>query len=158
MLVPHVLIALTIAPVAAPSFACISIEGPWIPDTTSGRVLAREAVTGRLVTLFGWGEYAIWHFAPRLRVSLDGRRETVYSDDVLRIHDSVVGGGDEGNAWLTKTRPEYVWLSQAEHARRRWLETNGYRVDVETERAYVAVRADLPRLPTPPTHEVRCFP
>ena len=41
---------------------------------------------GRLVVWFDWGEYAIWHFAPALRVSIDGRRETVYTDQVMQKH------------------------------------------------------------------------
>ena len=28
---------------------------------------------------FDWGEYVIWHLGPQVRVSVDGRRETVYA-------------------------------------------------------------------------------
>jgi hypothetical protein len=33
---------------------------------------------------FDWGEYVIWHLGPDLKVSIDGRRETVYPDDRYR--------------------------------------------------------------------------
>jgi hypothetical protein len=40
----------------------------------------------RLAVHFGWGEYVIWHLGPRVQVSIDGRRETVYSDSVYRSY------------------------------------------------------------------------
>ena len=38
-------------------------------------------VEGNVATFFDWGEYVIWHLSPKVRVSLDGRRETVYSPE-----------------------------------------------------------------------------
>jgi hypothetical protein len=35
---------------------------------------------------FNWGEYVIWHAGPDVKVSMDGRRETVYSD--AAYHDN----------------------------------------------------------------------
>jgi hypothetical protein len=37
---------------------------------------------GNLATPFNWGEYALWKLYPRVRVSLDGRYETVYPEAV----------------------------------------------------------------------------
>jgi hypothetical protein len=33
---------------------------------------------GNMVCFFDWGEYIIWHLGPRVKVSIDGRRETTY--------------------------------------------------------------------------------
>jgi hypothetical protein len=44
---------------------------------------------------FNWGEYVLWHAGPRVKVSMDGRRETVYSD--AAYHDNMLfidGVGD----------------------------------------------------------------
>jgi hypothetical protein len=45
-------------------------------------VLKQTGVSGNLAVQFGWAEYAIWHLEPRIRVAIDGRRETVYPDSI----------------------------------------------------------------------------
>jgi hypothetical protein len=40
-----------------------------------------SGAAGNMVTPFNWGEYAIWHLGPQVKVSMDGRRETLYPDD-----------------------------------------------------------------------------
>src|SRR5262249_4166014 len=52
---------------------CIPIAGDWTPDRIAGRALVDGQVNGRIVTWFDWGQYAIWHLSPSVRVSLDGR-------------------------------------------------------------------------------------
>lgn len=65
----------------------ITVEGDWMPDGEAIHFIDTHVSQTRLVTWFDWGEYAIWHLSPRgIRVSMDGRRETVYSDRVLRDH------------------------------------------------------------------------
>ncbi len=46
--------------------------------------LRRSEVSANLAVYFDWGEYAIWHLHPRVRVSMDGRRETVYPDSIYQ--------------------------------------------------------------------------
>lgn len=50
------------------------------------RLLRRSGVSGRLAVYFNWGEYALYHLYPRIRVSIDGRYETVYPDDVVQAN------------------------------------------------------------------------
>ncbi|MES1255875.1 MAG: hypothetical protein ABUS56_09720 [Acidobacteriota bacterium] len=137
---------------------CLRIEGPWTPDLDAASALASTTAAGRLVLPFDWGEYAIWHWGPRLRVSMDGRRETVYTDEMVRTQSAVSHGLGEGVAFLARTRPEYVWLPVATAAASRtWLESHGYRVDVETRRSFIATRGDLPALRPGPALS-GCFP
>ena len=120
-----------------------------------------DAQPGRIVTFFDWGEYVIWHFGPRLRVSMDGRRETVYSDTRLLEHDAIVRGTELAFTTLTGWKVEYVWLPVRSQRTRAWLLANGYRIDTETDRSFIAVRRDLPALPagpTPPLRRTVCFP
>ena len=127
------------------SWGCIPIVGDWGPDRASARLLDR-AEPGRLVTFFDWGEYAIWRVGPRLRVSMDGRRETVYSDARLAEHDAIVSGSPAGLATLEAWRPEYVWLPARSVTTKRWLAAHDYRIESETDRSFLAVRSDLPSL------------
>ena len=64
----------------------------------------------RILTYFDYGEYAIWHLAPRLRVSMDGRRETVYSAGTIAEHAAFyrdpVGRAD----YPDRLRADAVWV------------------------------------------------
>jgi hypothetical protein len=68
------------------------------PDQTipSGAVavLKSAGVTGNLALPFSWGEYVIWHLGPKVKVSVDGRRETVYSDGVYAENMRFLYGSD----------------------------------------------------------------
>jgi hypothetical protein len=140
------------------SVRCIGVLGRDIPDQ---RVIGslRHAEPGRIVTYFDWGQYAIWHLGPRLKVSMDGRRETVYSDRRLADHDAILNGRFAGLQRLAEWRPEYVWLPDLSRTTAQWLLEHGYRIDVDTDRSFVAVRGDLPRLPAPAAAAPEpCFP
>jgi hypothetical protein len=127
------------------AFTCIGVWSEQRPDQAAAPFLAR-AQPGRLVTFFDWGQYAIWHFGPRLRVSMDGRRETVYSDRRLAEHAAILDGAPEGLAALAEWQAEYVWLPNTSVTTARWLREHGYRIDAATPRSFVAVRADFPSL------------
>jgi hypothetical protein len=47
-------------------------------------LIRRSGVSGNLALTFDWGEYALWYLGPCVKVSMDGRRETVYTDEVYR--------------------------------------------------------------------------
>lgn len=71
--------------------------------------LADAGVSGDLLVTFGWGEYAIWHLQPRMRVSMDGRRETVYPDSIYRMYLRFQNGVGDWDAFL-KAAPADVAL------------------------------------------------
>ena len=47
-------------------------------------LLKQSGISGNLATQFNWGEYIIWHLGPQIKVSIDGRRETIYSTAIYR--------------------------------------------------------------------------
>jgi hypothetical protein len=138
--------------------SCIPIYGYWIPDRIAGRALVDGKAQGTIVTWFDWGEYAIWHFSGSLRVSLDGRRETVYSDAVLRNHEAMNAATPEGVAYLQQLNPTYVWLPASQARLAAWLKTHRYRLDVQTAQSFVAVREDQPVLHVSDAPLTSCFP
>ena len=146
--------------IAAGSLTCIRVETPRAADGFAMRLL-RSAEPGRLVTFFDWGQYAIWHLGPRLRVSMDGRRETIYSDARLQEHAAVLHGSPDGLATLARWQPEYVWLPATSGATRDWLIGRGYRLEHSSDRSFIAVRPDMPPLRLPqlePASALSCFP
>jgi len=143
------------APVAA-AFRCLPIQDSWAPDREAAAYL--ENLHGRIWIAFDWGEYAIWHFGPQLKVSIDGRRETVYSDDVIQWHRAFDVGAPWARARFLAAKPEYVWLRSDRTATRDWLAANGYRIDASTQSSFVAVRNDLAPLEKPSNAMPGCFP
>jgi hypothetical protein len=144
--------------VLATQASCVAIDPRATPEPGAVRVLQQQGVRGRLLVWFDWGEYALWHLSPRLLVSVDGRRETVYSERVqdghLRFYFDAPGG-----ATLPDTlRADYVWIpwhlpAASRLAREGWSEI--YRGDQSVIFARSPVRTDaLP--PVGPGR--RCFP
>jgi hypothetical protein len=67
---------------ALPHFFSIPIDPSFVSFPARATAVMRTAgVQGNVATFFDWGEYIIWHLGPRVRVSVDGRRETVYSPE-----------------------------------------------------------------------------
>lgn len=75
------------------------------------RALARCGVRADMIVFFDWGEYAIWHLAPRIRVSMDGRRETVYADDVYAENMGLADGVGQWDAILRRSAPSLALVS-----------------------------------------------
>jgi len=136
--------------------SCLPIRDVWIPDLTAAAQL--NGLSGNLWTTFDWGEYAIWHFGPALRVSIDGRRETVFSDAVIQLNRAAEHGDRAALARMASLGTDYVWLPSTRTEARAWLEANGYRVDVETPASFIAVRGDLRKLAAAGNVSPPCFP
>jgi hypothetical protein len=145
--VPLLVIASLVVPVVRATFTCVPIGDQ---DPAGVARLHATHGTGRLAVWFDWGQYAIWHLSPRLKVSWDGRRETLYSEAAQETQGAVAAGLARGDEWLAAERPDYVWLPAKFTKRRSWLAANGYRLDHDTATSFIAVRADLSPLPTAP--------
>jgi hypothetical protein len=157
-------VALVFLPNLISESRCPSIRGSWAPDLTAAAAFESPLVRGRLVLPIDWGEYAIWHWGPRLRVSIDGRlgatrrSETVYSEETIRIQTAIRNGQPEGLQYLDRVRPEYVWLKLPAGApTQAWLRANGYQIDVDTGQSFIGRRADLASLAVGPPMS-SCFP
>jgi hypothetical protein len=138
---------------------CIDVSGDWVADAQAARALRDSGARGRLITWFNWGEYALWHLSPNLKISFDGRRETVYSQETIREQLSIAGGGVSGLAALERLSPEYVWLpNRYSQATKRWLQSHRYRVDIDTPASFVAAREGLPPVRAVEGVQSGCFP
>jgi hypothetical protein len=139
---------------------CIAIaapgDGSYGPDVVAAESLkGRE---GRLVTSFNWGEYALWHFGPALKVSIDGRRETLYADETVNAQAAILEGMPAGLAVLAQLNPDYVWLPASSQKTAAWLQANGYREDITTKHSFIAVRRDHAPLAAWQGQPSGCFP
>lgn len=54
--------------------------------------LAQIREPANLAVFFDWGEYVLWHVGPRIKISVDGRRETVYPDAIYTANGAFTDG------------------------------------------------------------------
>ena len=64
----------------------VTSSAAGFPEAEAAQFLQNRPAGERVFTFFDHGQYAIWHLAPRHTVSMDGRRETVYSDRMVARH------------------------------------------------------------------------
>jgi hypothetical protein len=87
---------------SVPHFSCIRIRpavGGSYPARAVG-LIKSSAVHGNLAIDFDWGEYAIYHLSPSVKVSVDGRRETMYARDVYVENLNFMQGRGDWSALL----------------------------------------------------------
>jgi hypothetical protein len=103
-------VVIALLPFVASRASRIRIGHPPMPEREAAEFVEREGLHGRVLVWFDWGEYVIWHFSPRLQVSIDGRRETVYSDSLIGSHMAFYLGEQTALDLPTRIAADYVWV------------------------------------------------
>lgn len=146
---------------AASNASCVQVDAVSYPDPEVAGVVASARLHGRMLTWFDWGEYAIWHWGDRgISVSMDGRRETTYSDAVLREHLRFYFNPSARSEVLARLQPDYVWMPSDSDVV-RWLTDRGWRPLFAGDRSVLLGRPDLETASAPPPiapRAPRCFP
>ena len=137
---------------------CIQMNLDGLPDAEAADFVGRNDLRGRMLTWFDWGQYAIWHFSPAIQVSMDGRRETVYSDELvwkhLRFYFDAAGSQD----LVSELNPDYIWLPRHLEAVAALGET-GWRPVFEGPRSVILTDRPQGELqPVSAGSDLRCFP
>jgi hypothetical protein len=91
----------------------IPVPAKFMPDPNVSLYVRDEKLSGRALMWFDWGEYAIWHFGPGLKVSMDGRRETVYTPEVVNAHMRFYFGGANDWQYADDLKADYVLIPKA---------------------------------------------
>jgi hypothetical protein len=138
-------------------FTCVLLNVPWMPERDVAAFITTNHLRGRLLTWFNWGQYAIWHFSPDLKVSLDGRRETVYSDAYLRDHLRLYLDPGSETAFLERLNADYAWLP-AELPLTSELDRRGWQRVYSGPVSVVFARSPSTFTAPPPVQGPACFP
>jgi hypothetical protein len=105
---------------AALLVADLAVLTPWKP-IVSARAYPVEAVDflrvngvgGNLVTPFDWGQYVLWKLHPAVKVSFDGRYETVYPEEVAADNFNFIRGEGEWRRLLGRYPTDMVLVGRA---------------------------------------------
>jgi hypothetical protein len=146
-------------PFASHRLQCIAMTAEHVPEPDVASIVATEHLHGRMVTFFDWGQYAIWHFYPAIRVSYDGRRETVYSKRVRDLHDQLYEGTPEGRSYLASLEADLAWLP-AHLPAVAMLREAGWSERFRGPKSVLLTRQPSPLPPATPRESSgpRCFP
>jgi hypothetical protein len=140
---------------------CIRMTGSWIADREAAAFIRDSRLSGRMLTWFDWGEYAIWFLSPQIKVSMDGRRETIYSDSMLGLHNAIYRAEPGWQDALKRIDPQHVWLPTTIPTLNE-IEQMGYRPVFRTGQSAVLSRDPSILTPASGTSELSipeaCFP
>jgi hypothetical protein len=125
----------------------ISMAAPYLPEQEASAYVTSHRLEGRMFTWFDYGEYAIWHFSPAIRVSMDGRRETVYSKRIRDVHFDIYRNTPGAVNALASLKPDYVWLPITAPVLPA-LEAAGWQRGFSGPRSVILYRSGLPGAPT----------
>lgn len=152
-------IALPVGKLAASHASCITISGSWAPDPDAARFIAANQLQGRMLTWYDWGQYAIWHFGPRVQVSIDGRRETVYSDATTQAHRRFYANKETGTSLVQQLEPDFIWLPASLPVISR-LPVEGWTAIFSSPASVIFARASRDQFVQPEStpQMPRCFP
>jgi hypothetical protein len=141
------------------ALACLRIDHTREADVPAARFIASNHLRGRMLTYSDWGLYAIWHFAPRVRVSLDGRRELAYPKTELQRHAAIYWNAPSALADVAALAPDYIWLP-AKLPVIPTLRTHGWIPIFQSDRSIVLAQpGDTTSYTTPVARDLPpCFP
>ena len=146
------------AVLAVSNLRVIRVEGPWIPDRAAAMMLREARPGARVLTWFDWGEYALWQLSPAgIRVSMDGRRETVYSERVTSDHQRFYAGHSDMIDYPDRIGADHVWLP-SHFPMVEPLMQNGWTKVIDTGQSIILARHGAPIGATPPSEGARLFP
>jgi hypothetical protein len=70
--------------------------------------LQENQLGGKILNESNWGEYLIWNLHPAWKVAMDGRYETVYGEDLCRLHSDFYYGRPGWRKILEKFPPDVI--------------------------------------------------
>lgn len=72
--------------------------------------IERHGLRGNMLCFFNWGEYLLWKFSPALKVGMDGRYETVYTEAYEREYTDFLAGRGDWKKAISAYPVDFVFL------------------------------------------------
>lgn len=119
------LLVLLLASWRPSSFREIELIDGFYP-VAAAELLKQSHISGNLAAHFPWGEYVIWHLGPAVKVAVDGRRETVYSEEAYRTYMHFHYGLNRWDALLDEYPTDMALVHKGTPAHARMRSRNGW--------------------------------
>lgn len=161
--------ALLLTTSAVPRFSCIRITpkiGGSYPAKAVG-LIKQSGVAGNMAIDFDWGEYALYHLSPAVKVSVDGRRETMYGAAIYIENLTFMFGERNWDALLQRPETHLALVKTGFPTFNLMKLKPGWRLIYEDRLASIFGREGLPIVETlrrtvppalPPDGTGLCFP
>ena len=107
-------------------------------------VLKTAGVQGNMATEFNWGEYAIWHLGPGIKVSVDGRRETVYAEAIYRENLDFMRGEGQWDRLVDRPETDVALVDRERPVYNLMREKAGWVLAYEDKAAAIFLRSGSP--------------
>jgi hypothetical protein len=144
------------ATILTPTVSCLpAVDPPMRPEASAVRFIRSENLRGDVVIWFDWGLYAIWQVRDQMRVSMDNRRETVYSAQTVVDHWQFYSG--LAPDYPDRIGADYVWLP-SELPPVEQLQARHWHVVYRGPRSTILSRTDRPLTVGQPNPGGQCFP
>jgi hypothetical protein len=89
--------------------SCLALDSTQFEFPSRGvAALGALQPVGNAVVPFNWGQYVIWHLGPEVQVSGDGRRETIYTEEVHQANLDFANGVGDWDRILDMAPTDYV--------------------------------------------------
>ena len=99
-----------------------------------------SGVRGNMAVFFNWGQYVLWHLGPGIKVSYDGRRETIYSEALRQLNADWALGVGAWDALLDRHPTDLALLDKRLPAYNLMRLKPGWKLVYEDSLAAVFVR------------------
>jgi hypothetical protein len=140
-----VIATLVMAGVAFSRLDRIQVD-PAVADFPARAVamLKASGARGNMATEFNWGEYVLWHLGPAIQVSMDGRRETIYSDTIYRENLDFMLGRAEWERLIERPETQLALVHRQRPVFELMKQQPGWQLVYQDSLCAVFVRAESP--------------
>ncbi len=139
-----------------PGLTCFPPLTAWNAPEPGAVAFLRATPVSRAVVHFDFGEYAIFHLRDRLRVSVDNRHYTVYSNAALEASDRFVAGHDPD--YPDRIGADAVWLFRDNAVPLKQMEERGWHRRFDGPRTVILLREAGPVVRGEWNGATPCFP
>jgi hypothetical protein len=101
------------------------VVDPNVYPTGAINFLKANDINGNVLVPFDWGEDVIWNL-PESRVSIDGRFDTVYPEDVINAHFNALKSEDAWNYLLNKYPADIILAQRNPYANKLLRESKNW--------------------------------
>jgi hypothetical protein len=139
-----------------PAASCFPPLPGWRAPESDSVAFLRTSGATHVVPHFDYGEYAIFHLRDRLKVAMDNRRETVYSEAAIAANDRFASGLDPD--YPDRIGADAVWWPVSGRRVLDGLASRGWVTRFEGPRTAILMKTPGPVVHGTATIGSPCFP